>query len=100
MVVTYKLDGEEKTEEAQGSGKFVDIPSRAREIKVRFKVMRPNWGDILEYDRFQKRWCKPYIPHVLKYDVPPVRTFTIGGSLHFEAVMKVTDEYHDEKHDM
>ena len=100
MVVTYKLDGKVNTEEVKGSGKFVDIPSRAREIKVRFKVMRPIWGDILKYNRFEKRWCKPYAPHVFKYDVPPVRTFTIGGSLHFEAVMKVTDEYHDEKHDM
>lgn len=58
--------------------------------------MRPGWGDIFKYDRFRRCWCKPDQPHVFRYDTPPIRTFTISGNLWWEAVMRVSNEYHEE----
>ena len=100
MIVSFVLDGKETAQEVSGSGMFVTIPSRARRIEVRFKVSRPFWGDIMKYDRFEKSWCRPYEPHVFRYDKPPNRTFTISGNLWWEAIMAVTDEYHEETKEM
>ena len=97
MIVTYLLNGEQIKEEVSGSGKIVEIPLDARQVKVRFQVRRPAWGDIMKYDRFKKQWCKSYEPHVFCYEKPPLeRTFTISGNLGWEAVMRVSDEYHEE----
>ena len=94
IIVTYAPDGKK---EAKGSGRIVKIPADARQVEVRFQVRRPFWGNIMKYDRFKKTWCRPYEPHVFRYDKPPVeRTFTVSGNLWWEAVMRVSDEYHDE----
>ena len=100
MVVSFSLNGKRITEKVRGSGKSIDIPSCARNIEVKFQVCRLFWGDILKYDRFQKCWCKPDEPHVFRYDTPPNRTFTISGNLGWEAVMRVSDEYHEETKEM
>ena len=101
MIVTYLLNGEQIKEEVGGSRRIVKIPSDARQVKVRFQVRRPAWGDIMKYDRFEKKWCKPYEPHVFCYEKPPLeRTFTISGNLWWEAVMRVSDEYHEETAEM
>lgn len=100
MVVTFVLNGTRVTEEVRGSGTSIDIPSSAREIEVRFQVSRPFWGDVCKYDRFFKSWFKPYEPHIFRYDTPPIRTFTISGNLWWEAVMRVSNEYHEETREM
>ena len=100
MVVSYVLNGVEITKERRGSGSQIKIPSNAEQITVRFKVLRPPWGDIIKYDRFQRCWCEPYEPHVFQYDIPPIRTFTISGNLWWEAVMRVSDEHHKETKEM
>ena len=97
MVVSYFLNGETVVEEVGGSGSSVDIPSVARNIKVKFQVRRPFWGDICKYDHFLDCWSKPYEPHVFCYDSPPIeRTFTISGRLWWEKVVRVSNEYHEE----
>ena len=96
MVVKYHLRGNTITQEVSGSGKSTYVPSRATNIQVRFQVMRPGWGDIFKYDRFRRCWYKPDQPHLFRYDTPPIRTFTISGNLWWEAVMRVSDEYHEE----
>ena len=97
MVVSYVLKGKRITEEVRGSGKSVTIPGNATQLEVKFQVMRPFWGDLKKYDRFKRCWCRPYQPHVFKFNTPPpLRTFTISGGLWYEAVMRVSDEYHDE----
>ena len=101
MVVSYVLNEKKIVKEARGSGSSVDIPSVARNIEVKFQVKRPLWGDICKYDRFLGRWCKPDQPHVFCYDSPPIhRTFTISGGLWYEAVMRVSNEYHEETKEM
>ena len=101
MVVSYFLNGEKVVEEVRDSGSSVDIPYVARNIEVKFQVRRPFWGDICKYDRFGGFWCKPYQPHVFCYDSPPIhRTFTISGGLWYEAVMRVSNEYHEETKEM
>lgn len=100
MIVSFFVNGKEITKEVRGSGKYVDIPFNARQIKVIFKVLRPLWRDILKYDRFQKCWCEPYEPHVFQYETPPIRTFTIWGIMRWEAVMIVTDEHHNETNEL
>lgn len=100
MIVSFFVNGKEIPKEVRGSGKYVDIPFNARQIKVRFKVLRPPWRDILKYDRFQKCWCEPYEPHVFQYETPPIRTFTIWGIMRWEAVMIVTDEHHNETNEL
>lgn len=101
MVVSYFSNGEKVVEEVRGSGSSVDIPSVARDIKVKFQVQRPLWGDICKYDRFGGFWCKPDQPHVFCYHSPPLhRTFTISGGLWYEAVMRVSNEYHEETKEM
>ena len=101
MIVTFFFDGEEIEREVSDSGGIVKIPSDARQVKVRFQVRRPAWADIMKYDRFKKKWCKPYEPHVFCYEKPPLeRTFTISGNLWWEAVMRVSDEYHEETGEM
>ena len=97
MVVSYVLNKKKIVKEVRGSGSSVDIPSVATNIEVKFQVRRPFWGDIYKYDRFGGFWCKPYQPHVFCYDSPPIhRTFTISGGLCYEAVMRVSNEYHEE----
>ena len=96
MIVSFFLDGKKTTQQVSGSGKFVTIPSRARDIEVKFQVRRPFWGDVMKYNRFREAWVRPYEPHVFRYDKPTNRTFTISGNLWWEAVMGVTNEYHDE----
>ena len=96
MIVSFLLDGKKTTQQVSGSGKFVTIPSRARDIEVKFQVRRPFWGDVMKYNRFREAWFRPYEPHVFWYDKPTNRTFTISGNLWWEAVMGVTNEYHDE----
>ena len=100
MVVSYVLNKKTIVKEVLGSGSSVDIPSVARDIEVKFQVQRPFWGDICKYDRFLGRWCKPDQPHVFCYDSPPNRTFTISGGLWYEAVMRVSNEYHEETKEM
>lgn len=101
MVVSYVLNKKKIVKEVRGSGSSVDIPSLAINIKVKFQVRRPFWGDICKYDRFLGRWCKPDQPHVFCYDSPPtLRTFTISGGLRYEAVMSVSNEYHEETKEM
>ena len=101
MVVSYVLNEKKIVKEARGSGSSVDIPSVARNIEVKFQVKRPFWGDICKYDRFLGRWYKPDQPHVFCYDSPPIhRTFTISGGLWYEAVMRVSNEYHEETKEM
>ena len=101
MVVSYVLNKKKIVKEVRGSGSSVDIPSIAMNIKVKFQVRRPFWGDICKYDRFLGRWCKPDQPHVFCYDSPPIhRTFTITGGLWYEAVMRVSNEYHEETKEM
>ena len=101
MVVTFSQDGAKVTKEANGSGTSIDIPSSARKIDVKFQVRRPfSWGDVYKYDRLRKSWFKPYKPHIFWYDTPPIRTFTISGNLRWEAVMRVSNEYHEETSEM
>ena len=96
MIVSFFLDGKKTTQQVSGSGKFVTIPSRAKDIEVKFQVRRPFWGDVMKYNRFREAWFQPYEPHVFGYEKPTNRTFTISGNLWWEAVMGVTDEHHDE----
>ena len=96
MIVSFFLNGKKTTQQVSGSGKFVTIPSHARGIEVKFQVSRPFWGDVMKYNRFKKAWLRPYEPHVFRYDKPANRTFTISGNLWWEAVMGVTNEYHEE----
>lgn len=100
MVVSYILENKEQKEEVIGSGKAIDIPAQARQIKVRFQAGRLACIDVAKYDRFQRCWCKPYQAHVFEYHFPPIRTFTISGPLCSEAVIRVTNEYHDDTFDM
>jgi len=100
MVVSYVLNGEEITQERRGSGSQIEIPSNAEQITVRFKVLRPPWGDIIKYDRFQRCWCEAYELQVFQYDTPPIRMFTISGNLGWEAVMEVSNKHHKETKEM
>lgn len=102
MAVSYvdALYGKNVTLERRGNGSQVTIPSTAERIEVRFKVLHPPWRDIQKYDRFQRCWCKPYEAHIFYYDTPPTRTFTIGGPLHWEAVIQITDQSANETKEM
>ena len=100
MVVTFFQNRKKVTEEVRGSGRSINIPSSARKIEVRFQVRRPFWGDVCKYDRFRKSWFRPYEPHIFRFDTPPIRTFTISGSLWCEEVIRVSDEYHEETKEM
>ncbi|XP_067022070.1 uncharacterized protein [Acropora muricata] len=102
MIISYvdALNGENVTLERRGNGSQVTIPSTAKRIEVRFKVLHPPWRDIQKYDRFQGCWCEPYEAHIFYYDTPPIRTFTIGGPLYSETVIKITDQYSSETEEM
>ncbi|XP_015773674.1 PREDICTED: uncharacterized protein LOC107351885 [Acropora digitifera] len=102
MIISYvdALNGENVTLERRGNGSQVTIPSTAERIEVRFKVLHPPWRDIQKYDRFQGCWCEPYEAHIFYYDTPPTRTFTIGGPLYSETVIKITDQYSSETEEM
>ena len=101
MLVNYLLNGEPIEEEKSGSGRIIKVPLTATDVEVKFQVSRPRWGYVMKYDRFEKMWCKPYEPHVFRYKEPPLeRTFTISGNLWWEAVMRVSDEYHEETKEM
>ena len=102
MIVSYTQDDKEVTKKVRGNRKQIKLTENAKEIKVRFKIWRPTngWGHVNKYNRFARWWCQPYEPHVFHYPTPVTRTFTIEGTLWWEAVMKVTDEHHDEKDDI
>lgn len=101
MIVSYFLKEKKITQEVCGSMKSVTVPGNSTQLEVKFQVSRPFWGDIKKYDRFKRCWAKPDQPHVFKYDIPPpYRTFTISGGLWYEAVMRVSNEYHDETKEM
>ena len=96
MVVSYILNGSRRLEEVRGNYKKIIIPPLAKNIEVHFEIWRPSWGVVLKYDRFEGCWCKPNKPHVFHYPTPVTRTFTIDGTLWREAVIRVTDEHHNE----
>ena len=96
MVVNYILNGRRRSKEARGNNKQIKIPALAKSIEVHFEIWRPPWGVILKYDRFERCWCKPNEPHVFHYPTSVTRTFTIDGTLRREAVIRVTDEHHNE----
>ena len=101
MIITYLLNGKQIKGEVNGSGGTVKIPLDAKQVEVRFQVRRLFYRNIIKYDRFTKTWCKPYEPHVFRYEKPPLeRTFTISGYLGWEAVMRVSDEHHEETGEM
>ena len=101
MLVNYSLNGELIEIEASGSGSIIRVPLTATDVGVKFQVSRPLWGDIMKYDRFEKKWCKPDKPHAFRYEKPPLqRTFTISGNLGWEAVMRVSDECDEETREM
>ena len=101
MVVNYSLNGEPVEIEESGSGSVIRVPLTATDVEVKFQVRHPRWGDIMKYDRFKKKWCKPFKPHVFRYKKPPLqRTFTISGNLGWNAVMRVSDEYDEETREM
>ncbi|CAH3187107.1 unnamed protein product [Porites lobata] len=102
MIVSYIQDDKEVTKKVRGNRKQIKLTENAKEIKVRFKIWRPTsgWGHVNKYNRFARWWCQPYEPHVFHYPTPVTRTFTIEGTLWWEAVMKVTDEHHNEKEDI
>ena len=102
MIVSYIQDDKEVTKKVRGNRKQIKLTENAKEIKVRFKIWRPTsgWGHVNKYNRFARWWCEPYEPHVFHYPTPVTRTFTIEGTLWWEAVMKVTDEHHNEKEDI
>ena len=54
MIVSFFLDGKKTTQQVSGSGKFVTIPSRARDIEVKFQVRRPFWGDVMKCNRLER----------------------------------------------
>lgn len=56
MVASYILENKEQTEEVIGSGKAIDIPDQARQIKVRFQEGRLAWNDVVKYGCFQCCW--------------------------------------------
>lgn len=73
----------------------------AKDVKVSFQVMRffKMWYDVKKWNRREKKWFNE--PHIFRYETPPEqRVFTLGGSLFYEGVVKVTDERHDDVTDM
>ena len=101
MAVKYSLNREPIEKEASGSGSIIRVPLNATDVEVKFQVSHPLWGDVMKYDRFEKKWRKPDEPHVFHYKEPPLqRTFTISGNLGWEAVMRVGDEYDEETREM
>ena len=103
MIVEYVNDQRKKVQkEVIGSGKSIELPETARDVQVRFQVMRfpGKWCDVKKYDRINKCWCKPAKRHNFKYETSVIRTFTIGGPLYYEAVIKVTGEFYDDLDEM
>ena len=100
MMVSYVSNGKKIIKEVSGDGKRVCISAEATDIEVRFQVRRPFWGDIMKYDRFEKSWCESNKPHIFHYEKAVDRTFTISGPLWWEAVMRVSNEYHEETMEM
>ena len=99
-VVSYLLYGERFTREVRGNGKQIKIPCLAKKIDVQFEIFRLTWRTISRYDRFKRCWFVPYEPHVFHFATPVTRTFTINGILGWEAVMRVTDEHHNETNEL
>ena len=100
MVVSYLLHRQRFTREVRGNGKQIKIPCLAKKIYVHFEIFGLTWRTISRYDRFKRCWFVPYEPHVFHFATPVTRTFTIGGILGREAVMKVTDEHHNETNEL
>ena len=100
MVVSYLLHRQRFTREVRGNGKQIKIPCLAKKIYVHFEIFGLTWRTISRYDRFKRCWFVPYEPHVFHFATPVTRTFTIGGILGREAVMKVRDEHHNETNEL
>ena len=101
MIITYRVNGVKIRQVVEGSGAFVDVPSSATQVKVKFQVRRPFWGDIMKYNRFTQEWVRPEKNHVFTYTTPPYRrTFTIRGILWWESVDHVVDETEEETREM
>ena len=99
MAVKYTIGNVPYPEKfAEGSHSVVEIPGNSSNIEVRFEVMRfiKTWCDVKKYDRKNKTWCKPTVPHVFKFTNPASYTFTLEGDLYYEAVMKITNEHYDD----
>ncbi len=102
MVGKYAIGNDEKKFIRKGSRSSVEIPENAKNIEVTFQVMRfiKTWCDVKKYDRENKIWCKPTVPHVFKFTNPASYTFTLAGKLYYEAVMKITDQYYKDVDDV
>lgn len=103
MIVEYVNDwGKKVQREVRGSGQSIMLPEEARDVKVWFEILRFTWVwcFVKKYDRLNKCWCEPTERHTFKYERPVERTFTIGGSLYYEAVIKVTDGTYQELDEM
>ena len=100
MVVSYVLHRQRFTREVRGNGKQIKIPCLAKKIYVHFEILGLTWRTISRYDRFKRCWFVPCEPHVFHFATPVTRTFTIGGIPGREAVMKVTDEHHNETNEL
>ena len=97
MIVEYSVNGKKTEEIVEGSGSQVEIPENATRIRVRFQNMRfiGTWCDVKKYNRKEKFWCEPTVPHVFTFRNAVTRTFTLEGSLYYIAVMKVIDEHYN-----
>ncbi len=97
MNVEYSVNGKKIEKIGNGSGSQVEIPENAARIGVRFQNMRfiETWCDVKKYNRKEKFWCEPTVPHVFTFPNAVTRTFTLEGSLHYIAVMKVIDEHYN-----
>ena len=97
MIVDYLDDNGRRTQEiVEGSGSTVELPEHATEIEVKFQNQRfiGTWCDVKKYNRITKCWKKPTVPHVFTFPEPVTRAFTLAGSLHYVAVMKIRDEFY------
>ena len=55
MLINYALNGEPIEKEVSGSGRIIRVPLTATDVEVKFQVSRPRWGDVMKYDRFEKK---------------------------------------------
>ncbi|CAC5410689.1 dnaJ [Mytilus coruscus] len=101
MIVEFKEKGDVDVKKTTENGTAIEVPMNAKDVKVYFQVMRffKMWYDVKKWNRFENKWYDE--PHIFRYEMPPEqRVFTLGGSLFYEGVIKVTDERHDDVKDM
>ncbi|XP_041350643.1 uncharacterized protein LOC121369660 [Gigantopelta aegis] len=87
-------------EKVLNHGESFYIPFRASDITIQFKVS-DSLGvkcDLTKWDRFHDKWYSE--THVLRYQTPQTRTFTIGGELYYEKILKITNELYDETNEL